>query len=422
MIDPKQLESYADLLVSVGVNLRPGQCLLINAAHGNYDFARLVARSAYRAGAKFVKINVTDNHLSRYRIEFGQEADLDWLPNYVRTESDEYLAHDWARIRIDGTEELEVLKGVDSDRLARLQTAGRQALRRQQECLMRDQHSWLVAAAPGPRWARHVFRNSGPELAAAAEKMGDEELADKLWQELRRILRLDRPDPLAAWRDHDRQLHERSRKLDALRLRGLRFRDEGTDLYVGMNPTSVWHGGSARLPDGRPFMPNLPTEEVFSTPDYRLTEGRVRAVRPVNVMDTLVKDAWFEFEAGRIVRCGASSGQEVLEKYVAMDEGASRLGEVALVAGDSPIYRSGLLFGSILYDENASCHIAIGAGYPSCLSNAAELSSPAAVLAAGCNVSLVHTDFMIGTPNTTVVGVAGDGRELTIIERGSFVL
>lgn len=422
MIDEKLLETYADLVVTIGVSLRAGQCLLINTCHGNYEFARLIAKSAYRQGAKFVRINITDSLLTRYRIEHGKPDDLDWLPNYLVNESYEYLANDWARIRIDSTEELEMLKGVDASGIARAQTAQRQILRRQQEALMRDQHSWLVIAAPGPRWARHVFRNSGPEWSKLAETLSDDEVTTRLWVELVKILRLDRPDPLQAWKDHAALLDERCRKLDSLKLVGLRFRNTDTDLYVGLNPTSVWHGGGALLPDGRHFMPNIPTEEVFTTPDYHQTHGRVKAIRPVSVMETLVQDAWFEFENGKIVRSGARTGQEVLEKYVAMDEGASFLGEVALVAGDSPIFQSGLLFGSILYDENASCHIAIGAGYPSCMSNAASLSSPAEVKAAGCNISLVHTDFMIGTPTTDVIGVTADGREIPLIRQGSFVI
>ena len=422
MIDPKILETYADLVVTTGVNLRAGQCLLVNTAHGTYEFARLIAKCAYVRGAKFVRINIIDNQLVRYRIEAANLEDLDWLPNYVTTESHEYLATDWARIRIDSTEELETLKGVDASLIARVQTAQRSALRRQQEALMRDQHSWLVIAAPGPRWARHVFRHSGPEYRDLAENLSDEAITDRLWLELRKILRLDQADPVQAWKDHAAALQERCRKLDALRLAGLRFVNADTDLYVGLNPTSIWHGGGAVLPDGRAFMPNLPTEEVFTTPDFSQTRGRVKAIRPVSVMESLVQEAWFEFEKGKIVRCGAKTGQDLLEKYIAIDEGAAFLGEVALVAAESPIFSSGLLFGSILYDENASCHIAIGAGYPSCLSNAAQLVSPAAVKAAGCNVSLVHTDFMIGTPTTDVTGIGGDGREIPIIRQGSFVI
>jgi aminopeptidase len=332
------------------------------------------------------------------------------------------LAQDWARIRIDSTEEMEVLKDADPAAIARLQTAVRSQLKRQQEALMANQHPWLVLAAPGPNWARYVFRHSGGELQARAEGLDDEAVADLLWTHLKPILRLDQPDPVAAWRKHLATLGERCRKLDALKLAGLHFVNPDSNLFVGLNPTSLWCGADADLPDGRRFLPNIPTEEVFTTPDFRRTKGRVKASRPVSVMETLVHDAWFEFDAGRVVRCGASSGQDVLERFLAMDEGASFLGEVALVAADSPIYRSGLLFGSILYDENASCHIALGAGYPGCLAGAEKLSSAAAQREAGCNVSMVHTDFMIGSPQTDVFGVQADGREVPIIRQGNFVI
>jgi aminopeptidase len=422
MIDTALLETYADICVKTGVNLRQGQCLLINTPVGAYGFARLIANRAYRHGAKFVRINVVDNHLIRSRLEHGRPDDFDWLPNYLLSESYEYLAQDWARIRIDSSEEMEVLSAVDPAALARVQTAQRSLLRRQQEALMGNQHAWLVIAAPGPNWARWVFRHSGPELAAKAEKLDDEAVTDLLWESIKPILRLDRPDPVAATAQHLAALRDRCRKLDSLRLDGVRFVAKGTDLFIGLTPESRWCGADSTLPDGRPFMANIPTEEVFTTPDYRRTHGKVRVSRPVSVMENLVHEAWFEFEDGRVVRSGAREGGEILQKFLAMDEGAGCLGEVALVAGDSPIFQSGLLFGSILYDENASCHIALGAGYSSCMANAAQLNTAALQKAAGCNVSMVHTDFMVGTPETDVFGILADGRQVPIIRQGSFVI
>ena len=422
MIETSLLQAYADICITVGVNLRKGQCLLINTAAGTYGFARVLADRAYVHGARFVRINVIDNQLTRSRLNHASPEELDWLPNYLLNESYEYLAQDWARIRIDSTEEMEVLKDVDSSALARLQSAQRSLLKRQQEALMSNKHAWLVIAAPGPEWARWVFRHSGPELAKLADSLSDAEATDRLWQKLVPILRLDRPDPVAAIRAHLAALAERCRKLDSLKLDGLRFVNADTDLFVGLNAASLWCGADAALPDGRTFMANFPTEEVFTTPDWRRTRGRVKASRPVSVMETLVHEAWFEFVDGKVVESGAKTGGQVLRKFLEMDEGASFLGEVALVAGDSPIFKSGLLFGSILFDENASCHIAVGAGYPSCLAGAEKLTSPALTKEAGCNVSMVHTDFMIGTPQTDVFGVQADGGEVAIIRQGSFVI
>ena len=422
MIETSLLESYADIAIKIGVNLRNGQCLLINTPVGAYPFARLLADRAYRHGARYVRINVVDNVLTRSRLLHGKSEDFDWLPNYLLTESYEYLAQDWARIRIDSTEEMEVLKDVDTEALTRMQTAQRTLLKRQQEACMANKHAWLVIAAPGPNWARYVFRHSGPELAKKAEVLSDEQVTDQLWSHLKRILRLDQPDPVLAWQSHMAVLRERCRKLDSLKLDGVHFVNADTDLFIGLNPTSLWSGADSALPDGRTFLANIPTEEVYTTPDYRRTRGRVKASRPVSVMENLVHDAWFEFAEGRVVRSGASSAQDVLHKYLAIDEGASALGEVALVAGESPIYRSGLLFGSILFDENASCHIALGAGYPNCLAGSEKLNSTQTQKAAGCNVSMVHTDFMIGTPKTDVYGVLANGREVPVITQGSFVI
>ncbi len=415
-------KAYARIIVKTGVNLRSGQCLLINTGFGTYEFARRIAEIAYQEGAKYVRINVTDNHLNKYRIEHAQEEDLDWLPNFVLNESYEYLAQDWARIRIDNTEELDVLKDADADKMARIMTAQRKALRRQQEALMKDHHSWCVVAAPGPNWARYVIAHSG--LGAQFGKLDESALTEWLWKQLKPILRLDKPDPVNAWEDHMSQLAGRCDVLNQHHFDRLHFVAKDTDLEIGLLSQSVWRGGRGLLPDARPFLANLPTEEVYTTPDYRRTTGHVKVCRPVTVMETLVEGAWFEFKEGKAVKCGADKGEEVLKKFLAIDQGASFLGEIALVAGESPIFKSGLIFGSILYDENASCHMAFGAGYPSCLANVASLNSQEEIKAAGCNTSLVHTDFMIGTPQTDVFGIKKDasGNEvrIPIIVQGAF--
>lgn len=420
-MDIKQLETaYATIILKTGVNLRPGQCLLVNTGPGTYGFARVLARCAYQQGARFVRINVVDNHLVRYRIENGNADDWEWLPNYVTAESYEYLADDWARVRIDSTEELDVLKNLSPDALGTIMTAQRKALKRQQEALMRDEHAWCVVAAPGPRWARYVFENSGRQAELAG--LDDAGLVRKLWDCLVPILRLDSPEPAREWGAHMDRLGRRCAALNGSRLQSLRFTGPGTDLHVGLTARSEWRGGNGNLPDGRPFLANLPTEEVYTTPDFRQTRGRVQVTRPVTVLENLVQGAWFEFEEGRVVRCGADQGAEILQTFVAMDDGAAAVGEVALVAGDSPIFQSGLVFGSILFDENASCHIALGAGYPSCLRDNATLRSAQELKSAGCNVSMVHTDFMIGSPQIDVTGQGPDGKTIPLIRQGHFVI
>lgn len=414
----KHIQQYAELVVQVGTALKQGQNLLIQTGVGTFDFAREIARAAYRRGAGFVDIRVVDNELLKARLELADEQTLDYVPPAVIADSYQQLAEDWARIRIDSTEELDVLKGVDSAKLGRVTRANRSALSVHRDAMMRHKHQWLVIAAPGPRWAQKVF--GGPEVGV--DPRLDEERTEKLWSQMVKILRLDTPDPVATWQDLAKTLKTRAKSLDEMKLDYLHFTGPGTDLKVALTETSVWAGGPSKTPEGTVFEPNLPTEEVFTTPDFRRTSGRVACTRPVKVMESLVLGAWFEFKDGKVVDFGADQGKDVLEKYLTVDEGAGYLGEVALVDASSPIYQSGLLFNSILYDENASCHIALGAGYPFCLSNAHDLNSPAQLKEAGCNVSLVHTDFMIGSPEVDVTGVSKNGEEHAVIRQGSFVL
>ena len=406
-----ELSAYADIVISAGVNLRKGQNLLIGTGPGTYEFARILADAAYRAGANYVEIGVADNYLLKSRIEHSAESSLSFVPNYDIVRSNEMLAYDWARVRIDSTEEIDALKNVDSSRLQTIAKAQRSALSRMRQQMMNDQHAWCVIAAPGPKWAAKTLGK--PESA---------ETTDEFWKVLQKILRLDQPDPVAAWKQHGHTLKHRCHVLDEIGVRELHITGPGTDLRVGLTDTSKWKGGPAATPAGREFSPNIPTEEVFTTPHYAKTDGTVRVVRPVKVLETLVRGASFEFTDGVVTGFDAEEGRDVLERYLQIDEGSSRLGEIALVDTNSPIYQSGLLFNSILYDENASIHMAIGGGYPSCLSNAKDLVDNESMMAAGCNVSLVHTDFMIGDPDTTVRAIDAAGKEHVIIENGSFVV
>jgi aminopeptidase len=266
---------------------------------------------------------------------------------------------------------------------------------------------WCVAGVPGPAWARRVLGEGGTTA--------------ELWEVLKPILFLDRDDPAGAWKDKAQLLLERSEKLNSLKIDTLWFHGGGTDLRVGILPASLWNGG-ADVTGGHVTLPNIPTEEVFTTPDRLRCDGTVRVTRPVEVRGTLVIGAVLTFRNGELTDFTAQDGLEALKGYVETDPGASRLGEVALVAEDSPIAASGLNFDSVLYDENASCHIALGSGYPGCLSNGDRLRSDKDKLDAGCNVSLVHLDFMIGSPSVSVTGIDRFGRETLIIRDGRFTV
>ncbi|MFW6253605.1 MAG: aminopeptidase [Chitinivibrionales bacterium] len=400
-------QAYASVALEVGVNLYPGQCLNIRTGVQTYDFALELARQAYKKGAKFVDIDVRSAYLTKARVEAGNENDLSFMPHYLVSRSYEQLANDWAFISIDNTEETDVCSSVDPRLLGTVTRTSRKALKRSMEGFLRHEHTWCIVAAPGAHWAAKVL-NSAP----------DEKSTKRLIQKLIPILRLDEANPVRAWKQHGRTLIERCNKLNKLRLDRLHFIDEGTDLHIGLNRSGAWIGGPGKTPDGRFFFPNLPTEEVFTTPDFHRAEGRVRVTRPVKIMDTIVDGVWFEFRGGKLVAFGAQQGREMLEKMLTMDEGASNIGEVALVGIDSPVYQSGLLFNSILYDENASSHIALGNGFPTCVSRKGTLQTDEEKKRAGCNVSLVHTDFMIGTAEMKIDGYSRSGRKIPIMREG----
>jgi aminopeptidase len=407
----------AELALKVGLDFQKDQCLQIATGVGTYDYARQIAKKAYEMGGRMVRIIVSDNELTKARAEHSSKENLEYFPRDMIESGQMQLDESWARIRIDSTEELNVLKGVDSEALSTMTRVNRSKLKFVSDQLMRHKHPWLVLAAPGPEWAKTVYglADDAPESEVAAALKKLEEVYSS-------ILRLDADDPVAVWKEHGKTLAGRGKTLDGFKLDRVRFTSKDTDLTVALAPTHTWLGGPSQLPDGRWYEPNLPTEEVFTTPDFRRTEGFVKVVKPVKVMETMVEGAWFKFEKGKVVDFGADRGADIMTKFFAMDEGAAYLGEVALVDVDSPINRSGLVFGSILFDENASCHIALGQGYPSCLTNADELESADDLKAAGCNVSMLHTDFMISDDSTDVTGYTADGTEVAIIRQGKFVI
>ena len=249
------------------------------------------------------------------------------------------------------------------------------------------------------------------------------EAVDALWQVLIPILRLDHPDPAAFWVDHGDLLAARADKLNSLHLDALRFTGPGTDLTIGLMEGSIWHGGPDKTTTGRRFSPNIPTEEVFTSPDFRRTQGQVAFTCPVFVpsVGKIIENGWLRFEKGQVVEYGALAGKDVLDVYLGMDEGAKYLGEVALVDSSSPIFASKRTFYNILFDENAACHIALGSAYPGCLKGGSSMNE-GQLKSAGANTSAVHTDFMIGGPEVQVTGLTRDGRSIPLIEEGLFTI
>ena len=401
------IADYARLVIQSGVNLYKGQSLMIKTGYDTYYFARILAETAYDLGAALVQIDIDDPRLTRKRTDVQSVEELAIVPDFARQMDYEMMVKDWAYVRIDNTEDRHWLAEANAERLSALRSAMSKSGTAYRKSRMRHEHPWCVICAPGPVWAKKV--------------LGDNATVEDLWQLLTPILKLDAEDPAKAWQEHSDNLVKRGQWLNSLNIASLTFKSPRTDLTIGFRKEHLWVGGGDPLPNGTWFLPNIPTEEVFSTPDLATAQGYVATTKPVSVMDSLVENVVLTFEQGKVVSCTAQVGQEIMDRFLGMDAGASYLGEVALVDEDSPIALSGKTFGSILYDENASCHLALGAGYPSCIAESEKLSSDAQLSAAGCNTSMVHTDFMVGSADMNITATTRSGETVVIMENGRFV-
>ncbi|HOX49756.1 MAG TPA: aminopeptidase [Spirochaetales bacterium] len=413
MMDTATMRGYAALLLDACLGIGPGARLRVAAEPCHRRLMHAVAEAAYARGARQVRLDYFDPRLSRIRTDSVREEWVEDVSALVRREAETYVEEGWVSLNLVGEEDPKAMEGADPSRVQRALRARSGHVKPFRDAMMSNRLAWCVAPAPTEAWGRSVFleagRDPGPDPEAA------------LWAELVPILRLDSPDPAKAAREHGEALQARARALDALALGSLRFQAPGTDLFVRLSPRSRWIGGGSRMPDGRFFLPNHPTEEVFTSPDAGGTEGRAACTRPVDVLGAKVEGAWFEFEGGRVVHFGAARNEAMLGRYLDSDEGARRLGEAALVDATGPIFKSGLVFGNTLIDENAACHIALGASYDEAFEGAAGMDE-ATKKREGFNDSIVHTDFMIGSERMEVTGTARDGREVPILRGGRFAI
>ena len=411
-VDLVSLERYAQLIVTRGCNIQPGQFFQIEADVQSADFAVLIAEAAYEAGAAFVNVDFSDDRVQRSRIlSSKQEEFLDHVPSYVPVRFDEMVDHHGAIVRLIGPSDPSALSGLSADKMNRVRMAGHKAAKRfYSEGIGLSAVQWCVASAATTGWAESIM-----------DDLKGVEARQALWGELLQIVRADREDVYDCWSDHVSHLKERSRMLNDLKLAELHFSGPGTDLVVGLSELARFCGGGDESQRGVEFIPNLPTEEVFTTPDWRKTEGVVRVTRPFVVNGELVRELVMTFSKGELVDFDAAEGAETLKAYVDSDPGARRLGEVALVGTDSPIFQNGRVFKEILLDENAACHIAVGNAYKSCLEGGETLTEED-LEKIGCNQSSAHTDMMISDESVQVVGRSRDGSEHEIIRNGAWVL
>lgn len=401
---------YAELIVRAALHIKEGSILCISATTENLPFAREVARQAYAAGAAEVKVEINDPELSRLSMEHMSEERLQHYGKYHLDEAVDYAEDGACYLSIAGTDP-DLLASIDPRRiLMRRKTVG-QVMKPSMKYTMNDYNAWCVVAYPTVAWARKVF----PDLS-------DQEAYTSLKEAIYKAVRLDRANPEEAWRTHIRELQRQARILNDLELDTLHYTTErGTDFTVGLPEDYIWMGAESTDKSGRQFWPNLPTEEVFTAPDRRRAEGIVYATKPLNLSGSLVRDFWVRFHEGKAVECHAEEGEEHLKNLLSTDEGSSYLGEVALVSVQSPIHQSGLIFMTTLFDENASCHLAFGKAYPTCIKGGEDMREEE-LARRGINDSQTHCDFMIGDETLTITGKTKSGREVTIFENGEFAL
>jgi aminopeptidase len=400
----QRLDRYAELLVRVGANVQPGQEVVVRGAIEQADVVRSIAAASYRAGARAVTPLWGDRHLDRALIEHGPHEALGRTPQHVLDWVGTWEETGVALISIAGDPTPGLLDDLDPELVARTIPHDLRALLL--PLSLGSRINWLIAAGPTAAWANRV--------------LGEPDL-DALWDLIAAATRLDEADPVAAWKEHSGRLRDRARVLNDHAFDAIRFRGPGTDLHVGLIAGANWDGAGMTTPAGVPFIPNLPTEEVFTAPDWRRTAGTVRSTMPLVRNGQTVTDLEVRFEAGRIVAVQASQGRAQVERDIAADAQAPYLGEVALVDGLSAVGRTGRIFYDTLFDENATCHIAYGGGIRGALDGNGGMSDDE-LLTAGVNVSSTHTDFMIGGPQVDVDGLRADGEAVPIIRDDRFIL
>jgi aminopeptidase len=393
---------YAELAVRVGANVQPGQTLFVLGEPEHAGLMRAVAAAGWAAGAGDVQPLYRDEYARRLHALHAAEDKLDRTPAWIETA---LLGMEGAALVVTlGDADPNLFADVEQGRAA--QAEPRRAREIVNDQVARQACAWCVIACPTPGWAQEIFGE--PDV-------------ERLWQEMADVARLDEPDPVAAWDAHLRALDERGAALAEHDLDALRFHGAGTDLTVGLIPGAVWKGPRAITSWGQEYVANLPTEEVFTTPDRRRTEGVVRTTKPLYWYGSVAEDVELRFQAGRIVGVSAARGEEFVRSKIETDDGAAYLGEVALVDSDSRIGRRDLVFRNGLLDENAACHIAIGGGYTEPVRGAETLSDEER-LEAGINVSHIHIDLMIGSREVDVDGIGRDGTVVPILRNGDWVL
>src|SRR6202140_943714 len=406
-IDPVKLDRLAEVAIKVGLNLQPGQDLLLTAPAVALPLGRQIAEHAYKAGAGLVTPFFSDEAVTLSRYRFGHDNSFDRAAGWLYEGMSKAFAANTARLAIVGDNPM-LLSGEDPGKVARASKANSVAYQPALEKIVNFDVNWNIIAYPSASWAKQVFPGDEEDVAVAR-------LAGAIFG----ASRIDNDDAVAAWQKHNATLRSRTEWMNGQRFSALHYSGPGTDLTIGLADGHEWVGGASTARNGIVCNPNIPTEEVFTTPHARRVSGHVVSSKPLSYQGSLIDGIAVKFEDGRIVEARAARGEEVLSKVLDTDEGARRLGEVALVPHSSPISKSGLLFFNTLFDENAACHIALGQCYSKCFVNGGQLT-PEQIAAQGRNKSLIHIDWMIGSDNLDIDGVHADGRRVPVFRKGEW--
>ena len=409
-MNQKFLQLYADFIVKVGVHVRPRQTMILRCPVTMPDFAHACVRSAYEAGAKNVVVRWEDEQLTRLQMELAQEQDLcEMKPYELRSYLDYAEDPDGCCTLAIHAADPEALAGLDAGKINRVNLARRTFMKPWQEYTMNDRVQWCVAAVPAPGWAAKVF----PDLP-------QDEAVEKLWQVIFTVCRVTGGDPVGEWQQHVAKTSARRDRLNEWQLDSVHLQStNGTDLTIGLADDAVWEGASSKTDRGFEFIANVPTEEVFCAPHRDRVNGTVYGTKPYVYNGQLIKGWHVTFKDGKVVEQGAEENAALLAELLSTDENANRIGEIAFVPASSPINQSGVLFFNTLFDENAACHIAFGAGYPTNIKNGSA-QTRAQLLEKGLNDSAIHEDVMIGAPDTRITGLTKDGREVLIFDGGEW--
>lgn len=405
----ERIKKYAELIVKCGLNVQKGQEVIVRCGIDQPEFVTLVVEECYKCGAERVKVEWHHLPVSKLHYLYRSEESLSEVTAVEIAEWERKVEKKTCILYID-SDDPDGLDGTDSGKISRSNMARFPKIKPYRDAL-ENKYQWCIASVPGKEWAEKVF----PDVPS-------EKAVEKLWQAILDTARVD-GDPVKAWEIHNKNLAKRCKFLNDYKFASLEYKSaNGTDFKVGLNPKGEFHGGGEyTLGTGIYFNPNIPSEEVFTSPMRGIAEGKVVATKPLSYQGKLIENFWIRFEKGKAVEVYAEKNMDVLEKMIAMDEGAAYLGECALIAYDSPINNTGILFYNTLFDENASCHLALGRGFNECLEGFENMTVQECEKA-GINSSMIHVDFMIGSADMTITGVTSDGKRVTVFKDGNWAV